>query len=331
MKAYVLTGFDQPPELREMPVPVPGPGEIRISVHGTSVNPVDMLVSRGFFRASQDYRFPAIFGRDVSGVVDAVGPGATRYAVGDRVFGFVKRVHIGDGTFAEQVVVPQDMFVAAAPTRIPLEQSGTLGLSGITALECVEGVPSGPGDVVVINGATGGLGTFAVQIAKARGAVVVATARTHAAAETMRALGADHVVNPHDADLVELVRAVVPDGATGFVDFVKHADPLLMGEDESGKYEEFARLCRGVLRAGGAATSVTNGGSPEHLEGIPYINIHSTPTPESLARLAAMVDSGHVSPVIAATYDFDDIGAAFVRLVGGGNIGKVAVALPRAT
>jgi len=327
MKAYVLTGFDQDPEFRDVPTPEPGPGEIRISVRGSSVNPVDYLVRRGFFRAAQEYRFPAIFGRDVSGVVDAVGPGATRYSVGDHVFGFVKRAHIGDGTFAEYVVVPEDMFVSTAPASLPLPLSGTLGLSGITALECVEGVPSGPGDVVVVNGASGGLGTFAVQIAKSRGAVVVATARSVAAADTLRALGADHVVNPRDADLVSLVREVVPEGASGFVDLVKHSDPLVMGDEEDGKYEEFARLCRGVLREGGAATSVTNGGLAELLVGIPFTNVHSTPSPESLARLAALVDEGLVTPVVATTFDFDDIGLAFERLTAGGNIGKVAVSL----
>jgi NADPH:quinone reductase-like Zn-dependent oxidoreductase len=325
MKAYVLPGFDRDPEFRDVPKPEPGPGEIRISVRGTSVNPVDQLVRMGFFRAAQEYRFPAIFGRDVSGVVEAVGPSVTRYSAGDHVFGFVKRAHIGNGTFAEYVVVPEDMFVSAAPATLSLPLSGTLGLSGITALECVEGVPSGPGDVVVVNGASGGLGTYAIQIAKARGAIVIATARSTAAAEMVRALGADHVVNPREADLVQLVRQVVPEGATGFVDLVKHSDPLVMGDEEDGKYEEFARLCRGVLRDGGAATSVTNGGLAELLEGVPFTNVHSTPSPESLARLAALVDDGLVTPVVAATFGFDDIDRAFERLKTGGNIGKVAV------
>jgi NADPH2:quinone reductase len=327
VKAYVLPGFGEAPELRDVPTPEPGPGEIRISVRGTSVNPVDHLVRMGFFRAAQEYRFPAVFGRDVSGVVDAVGPGATTYAVGDPVFGFVKRPHIGDGTFAEHVVVPEDMFVSRAPHRLPLALSGTLGLSGITALECVEGVPSGPGDVVVVNGATGGLGTFAVQIAKARGASVIATARTEAGAGLLRSLGADHVVDPTGGDLVDLVREVEPKGVHGFVDLVKHSDPLVMGDPEDGKYEEFARLCRGVLREGGAATTVTNGGLAELLEGIDFTNVHSTPSPESLARLAALVDDGLVTPVVAATYSFDEIGRAFERLTAGGNLGKIAVTI----
>jgi NADPH:quinone reductase-like Zn-dependent oxidoreductase len=289
------------------------------------VNPVDHLVRMGFFRAAQEYRFPAVFGRDVSGVVDAVGPGTTRYAVGDPVFGFVKRAHIGDGTFAERVVVPEDMFVARAPSTLPLAVCGTLGLSGITALECVEGVPSGPGDVVVVNGATGGLGTFSVQIAKARGAVVIATARTPAGADLVRRLGADHVVDPRDGDLVDLVRTVVPEGADGFVDLVKHSDPLVMGEPEDGKHEEFARLCRGILRDGGRATSVTNGGLAELMDGIGFTNVHSTPSPDSLARLASLVERGEVTPVVAATYRFADIACAFDALAAGGTLGKIAL------
>jgi len=327
MKAYVLPGFGEPPELRDVETPEPGPGEIRVAVHGTSVNPVDHLVRMGFFRAAQDYRFPAIFGRDVSGVVDAVGHGVTRYAVGDHVFGFVKRAHIGNGTFAEHVVVPEDLFVSTAPTTVPLATAGSLGLSGITALECVEGVPSGRGDVVVVNGATGGLGTYSVQIAKARGAVVIATARSEAGAELVRSLGADQVVDTREGDLVDLVRRVVPEGADGFVDLVKHSDPLVMGDAEDGKYEEFARLCRGILRDGGGATTVTNGGHPDHLEEKVFTNVHSTPSPESLARLAALVDDGLVTPVIAATFGFDDIARAFERLTAGGNLGKIAVTM----
>lgn len=325
MKAYVLPGFGEAAEIRDVPTPEPGPGEIRIAVRGTSVNPVDHLVRMGFFKAAQEYRFPAVFGRDISGVVDAVGPGTSRYSVGDPVFGFVKREHIGDGTFAEHVVVPEDRFVTAAPSAIPLVHAGTLGLSGITALECVEGVPSGPGRTVLVSGATGGLGTFSVQIAKARGARVVATATTDAGADLLRSLGADHVVNPRDGDLVELVRDVVPDGVDGFVDLVKHSDPLVMGDPEDGKYAEFARLCRGLLREGGAATSVTNGGDDQHMGGIAYLNVHSTPSRESLARLARLVDDGSVRPVIAATFPFDRIGEAFDLLLVRGTLGKISV------
>jgi NADPH:quinone reductase len=327
MKAFVLTGFDRAPEFADVAKPKVGPGEILVRVHATSVNPVDHMVRSGFFRAVQEYRFPAVFGRDVAGVVDTVGDGVTRFRAGDEVYGFVKRDYIGDGTFAEHVVVPEDFFVAARPSRLSLQQAGTLGMAGVTALECVEAVPSGPGDVVLVNGATGGLGTFAVQIAKARGADVVATARSADRAELLRSLGADQVVDPTQDDLIKLVREVVPEGVDGLVDFVKHVDSAVMGQGEDDAHHEFARLCHGILREGGRAASVTNGGVPELMGLVGFTNVHSTPSPANLARLSALVDDRGVTPVVMGTFSFGDIEAAFERLLAGGMAGKIAVSM----
>jgi len=327
MKAFVLTGFGRAPEFADVPAPEPGPGQIRVRVRATSVNPVDDMIRSGFFRAAQEYRFPAVFGRDVAGVVETTGDGVTRFREGDEVYGFVKRDYIGDGTFAEYVVVPEDFFVAARPSRLSLDQAGALAQAGVTALECVEAVPSGPGQVVLVNGATGGLGTFAVQIAKARGAGVVATARSAGRAELLRSLGADHVVDPTHDDLVKLVREVAPEGVDGFVDFVKHADSAVMGQGEDDAHRDFARLCHGVLRGGGRAASVTNGGVPELMGPIGFANVHSTPSPANLARLSALVDEQGITPVTMATFSFGDIEAAFDRLLAGGIAGKIAVSL----
>lgn len=327
MQAYVLTSFDTPPEHREVADPTPGPGEVRVRVLATSVNPVDTLVRRGFFRIANDYRFPAVYGRDLAGVVESVGPGATRYAVGDEVFGFVKRPYIGDGTFAELVVVPEDQFIAPRPRTLTMTQAGTLGLAGITALECVDAA-SGPGEnVILVNGAAGGLGTFAVQLARARGAQVLAAVRSPDGAEHARAMGAHLVLDARDGDVVAQVRAAVPDGVTGLVDFVKRADPPIMGEDETDAQREFARLAHGVLRPGGRAASVTNGGVPSLMGDLTYLNVHSTPSPHSLARFAALVDDGLVTSVVDEVYPFSGIDRAFERLGRGGVRGKLAVSL----
>lgn len=327
MKAFVLTGFDRAPEFADVAKPEPGPREILVRVLATSVNPVDHLVRSGFFRATDEYRFPAVFGRDVAGVVDTLGDGVTRFREGDEVYGFVKRDYIGDGTFAEYVVVPEDFFLAAKPSRLTLQQAGTLALAGVTALECVEAVPSGPGDVLLVNGATGGLGTFAVQIAKAAGADVVATARSADRAELLRSLGVDHVVDPTRDDLIKLVRGVAPEGVDGLVDFVKRVDSVVMGEGEEDAHRDFARLCHGVLREGGRAASVTNGGVPELMDPFRFANVHSTPSPANLERLGALVDDRGVTPVVTHTFAFDDIGAAFGRFLTGGTPGKIAVSL----
>lgn len=327
MHAYVLTSFDTPPEHQDVADPEPGPGEIRVRVQATSVNPVDDLVRRGFFRVAQEYRFPAVYGRDAAGVVDRVGPGASRFQEGDEVFGFVKRDYIGDGTFAEFVVVPEGKFFAPRPRAVSMLECGTLGLAGVTALECVEAVLGDRADIVLINGAAGGLGTFAVQIAKAHGATVIAAAHSTAGLHHAQAIGADAVIDVREGDLVGLVRAVAPQGVTGFVDLVKRADPPIMGENETDAHREFARLCHAVLSPGGRATSVTNGGQPHLMPDVHYLNVHSTPTPDALGRLASLVETGAVRPVIEATYAFEDIADAFDRLNARGVRGKVAVSV----
>jgi NADPH:quinone reductase-like Zn-dependent oxidoreductase len=327
MKAFALKGFDVAPQFMDVPEPVPGDHEVQVRVHATSVNPVDVLVSSGFFRTMQEYRFPAVFGRDVAGVVAQVGGSVTRFQVGDAVYGFVKRAYIGDGTFAEYVVVPEDMFVGPVPSGPSLADVGALALSGVTALECVEAVRSGPGDVVLVNGATGGVGTYAVQIAAARGAEVVATARTADQAALVRSLGATHVVDWSAGDLVEQVRTIAPDGIDGFVDLVRHVDSKVIGEGEDEAHALFARLCRGLLRTGGRASSVTNGGVPKLLGDIACVNVHSTPSPEGIARLTALVDAGSVVVPIHARFAFDDIEQAFDRLRSGPTRGKISVVL----
>jgi NADPH:quinone reductase-like Zn-dependent oxidoreductase len=327
MKALALKGFDVPPQFMDLPEPVPGEHQVLVRVHATSVNPVDLLVSSGFFRKMQEYRFPAVFGRDVAGVVARTGSGVTRFAVGDEVYGFVKRAFIGDGTFAEYVVVPEDMFLGPVPSGLSLVEAGALALSGVTALECVEAVGPSPGDIVLVNGATGGVGTYAVQIAAARGAEVVATARTEEQVALVRSLGATHVVDWSAGELVEQVRTIAPKGIDGFVDLVRHVDSKVIGQGEDGAHALFAGLCRGLLRTGGRASSVTNGGVPELLGDIACVNVHSTPSPEGIARLTALVDAGSVVVPIHATFAFGDIEKAFDRLRTGPALGKISVVL----
>jgi len=327
MKAFAMRDFDHPPQLIDLPAPQPGPGQVLVRVHATSVNPVDQLIACGFFRTVQEHRFPAILGRDLAGVVEGHGEGVTRLATGDRVYGFVKRPHIGDGTFCEYVVVPQDMFVGPVPSALTLPQAAVLAQSGITALECVDAVPCGPGQVVLVNGATGGVGSYAVQIAAARGAVVVATARTAQQKDFVLSLGATAVVDWTAGDLVKQVRAVAPDGVDGYVDLVKHAPSMQIGVGEDEAHRRFADLCRGLLRPGGRASSVTNGGDPQLLGDIVCTNVHSTPSPQSIARLTQLVDDGSVTAPIQDTFSFDDIAAAFDQLATGPAMGKISVVM----
>ncbi len=119
----------------------------------------------------------------------------------------------------------------------------------------------------------------------------------------------------------------MPQGVDGFVDLVPHARSSVMGVGERDGHAEFARLCRGLLRAGGRASSVTNGGVPELLGDIVCTNVHSTPTPETLGRLTALVEAGSVTAPIQDSFSFDRIDDAFERLLAGPALGKISVVL----
>lgn len=327
MKAFALTGFDEPPRFVDVPRPVLGSHDVLVRVLASSVNPVDRLVASGFFRTVQEYRFPAVFGRDLSGVVDEVGPAVTRFAPGQRVWGFVKREHIGNGTFAEYVAVPEDHFAVGTPAELSSTDAGVLGLSSVTALECVDAVSVAPGDTVFVNGATGGIGSFAVQIAAAQGLTVVAAARPGRATEHARAMGAAHVVDWTTRDLAEQVRQLVPEGVDGFIEVARHAPPTAMGVGEEEKQQRFGRLAQEVLRPGGSAASTTNGGNPEFLGDVVCVNVHSTPTPLTLQRINDLIASGKVVAPIQEAFPFDQIADAFERLLAGQILGKISISM----
>jgi NADPH:quinone reductase-like Zn-dependent oxidoreductase len=323
MRAYGLAAADEPPDYLDLPVPQPGAGEIRIRVLATSVNPVDAMVASGFFRAAQPYHYPAAVGRDVCGSVDALGSGATRFAVGDRVWGFIKRDHVGDGTFAEYVTCPQDHFVTAVADGTSTVEAGAMGLASITALDSYDALQLRSGSTVLVNGAAGGVGSFAVQIAVALGATVFATARPGRATEFVAGLGAHRVIDWTQGNVAATVRRLVPDGVDGLIDLVRWYDPQRMQEDLPLGRKAFADFAEAVLRPGGRYTSTTNAADPDSLAGV---NIHSTPAVASLERITSLVENGSVRTPIEAVYPFDGLPEAFAHLEAGA-LGKVAVTL----
>jgi len=313
MRAYVLEAFDRPPVFADVPRPVAREGEALLRIEATSVNPYDDLVARGMLRDRLEHRFPAVFGRDVAGVVEEVGTGVERLAVGDAVFGFIKRDYIGDGGFAEYVSVPADRYVTHRPANLDLAEAGALGLAGITALQCLDVLGVEQGTTVFVNGATGGVGSFAVQIARSRGAHVVATARPGSEEAHARSLGADTIVDWSAGDVGRAVRDAAPEGVDALLDLISTEDGL-------------PRLASAVLRPGGrAATTRVN--DPPVLDGVTIEMVHSFADLESLGRIAGLVESGAVRVPVAQHYAFEELPAAFAALRAGPT-GKIAVAGP---
>lgn len=206
MKAVVVERFGQPDAagLRDWPLPVPGAGEVRIEVHAMGVNFPDLLTVAGKYQNLP--ALPFVPGKELAGIVAEVGAGVRRLRVGDRVM-----AQRENGAFAEQVAVRED-HCFPMPESLPMVQAAALGLTYQTAwfglhdrgaLQC--------GETVLVTGASGGVGTAAVQLAKAAGCRVLAAVSTPEKAEFARGLGADGVVLTGDADLRESVRRQVYD------------------------------------------------------------------------------------------------------------------------
>ncbi len=211
MKAVTVTESGGPEVLRvtEVPDPEPGPGEVRVRVYAAGVQPVDLAIREGFRPPGLAVEPPFVLGNEFAGVVDRLGPDSGGWAVGDEVLGF----RVLDG-HAELVTVDAAQLVAK-PAGMPWEQAGSLSASGQTAHVALTLLGVGPGDTVLVHGASGGVGTVAVQLARAWGATVIGTAseRNH---DYLRELGAIPVA--YGDGLVEWVRAAAPQGVSAAFD-----------------------------------------------------------------------------------------------------------------
>jgi NADPH:quinone reductase-like Zn-dependent oxidoreductase len=288
-------------EYKEVDRPVAGPGELLVRVRAAAVNAYDWHFMRGdpyLARLSMGLRRPkkAVRGRDFAGTVEAVGEGVTRFSAGDEVFGEV------DGTFAEYVSVAETS-AGPKPAGLTFEQAAAVPLAGNTALIGVRDLGEvRPGQRVLVNGASGGVGTFAVQIAKAYGAEVTAVCSTRNV-DLVRSLGADHVV---DYKLEDFSRNGVRYDVV--LDFVANRT-----------LTDFRR----ALKPGGtlvlAGGGVSDGGTflgpiallLRSLAVKPFVSHRVRPltaanNPANLAALAELIESGQVKPVIDRGYPLEE-------------------------
>jgi NADPH:quinone reductase-like Zn-dependent oxidoreductase len=295
-------------DVREVADPPTGPDSVLVRAKATSVNPVDTMVREGYLRGAYPHHLPIIPGWDVSGVVEAVGPAVrTGVKVGDEVFGYVRRDDVAYGTSAELVPAPERT-VSLKPSSIPLEKAAGLPLAGMTAYQgLVESLEVKPGDRVLIHAASGGVGHFAVQIAKALGATVIGTGSPDSH-EWLRGLGADEVLDYSAGPISAQLHSV-----GGQVDAVLD---LIGGE----ALQDAPRQVKG----GNRITSVIDAGTVLELGGS-YVYVR--PDRDNLAALAELVDSGKVKVSVAKTFTLDEIADAHRYSEEGHPRGKIIVTI----
>jgi NADPH:quinone reductase len=202
-----------PPEsiiVGEFPKPKPVAGQVLVKVAAVAVNPIDTYIRSGAVK--MDVPMPFIVGCDLAGTVEAVGPGAKRFRIGDRVWGSNQGLLGRQGTFAEYAAV-DEVWLHPTPAEVADETAAACALVSLTAhVGLVRDAELQPGEILFVNGGTGGVGSTVVQMAKAIGAQVVTTAGTDEKVAECRALGADHAINYKTEDVPARIREFAPGG-----------------------------------------------------------------------------------------------------------------------
>lgn len=191
-RAVLIQGYGgaEAAQVAALPIPVPGRGQVRVRVHAAGINGIDWKVREGYLREVFPLQLPAVLGAELAGVVDAVGPDAGRFKIGDRVMGAVG----GLGAYAEFIVV-DERSLAPTPDRLDDLHAAAMPVAAVAAWKSLHHAgPLSPGQRILIHGAAGGLGGYAVQYAKQAGTEVFATAATEHL-DYVRSLGADHVID----------------------------------------------------------------------------------------------------------------------------------------
>ena len=323
MKAVIRCDYGTVQVLRieDVERPTPAAGQVLVKVRAAAVNPLDWHYMRGtpyLMRLGSGLRYPkdVRLGVDFAGTVAAVGPGVTRFRPGDAVFGGAT------GALAEYVVVPQDRAIVHKPPQLSFEQAATVAIAATTALQGLrDGGHLRPGDRVLINGASGGVGTYAVQVAHALGAHVTGVCSTRNVA-LVRSLGADEVIDYTRADytqgparydiILDNVgnrslsgnrRVLVPDGRY-----------VLIG----GGGPDDGRWVGPMLKPAGAW--VTSWFVSQRM-GMRLAHLNAP----DLDVLGGLMQAGRVTPVIDRRYPMRDIAAAITYLETGRARGKVVI------
>jgi NADPH:quinone reductase-like Zn-dependent oxidoreductase len=311
MNAFAIDELGRPGSLRDLPVPEPAEGQVRVRVAAAGLNPFDGAVVQGNLQGRMEHRFPLVPGLDASGSVDAIGEGVTDLTVGDEVFGSVGKMYLGEGTLAEFVTMSGGT-VLRKPSILEHPAAAAMPTAGVTALIMADALALGEGQVVVAVGATGGVGSYFMQIAARRGARVTAVCRGENA-DYARRLGAAEVIDYTTQEIVDAVRTGFPDGVDAIADM--HGDK-----------EVLARLAEHV-RSGGRVASAVNAADPETLanRGIDATNVVGMVTRASLEVLVRMCEAGEILTPEIHTYSFADTADALAA-VGTGHVrGKIVV------
>ncbi|WP_128378158.1 NADP-dependent oxidoreductase [Streptomyces cavernae] len=300
-KAYVFTRYGGPEAeaFVDQPLPSPGPGQLLVAVRAAGVNPVDFKQRTGYVRPGESGReLPAVFGNEVAGVVERIGPDVTGFAVGDEVFG-----NPVAGGYAEYALLPVAV-TAHKPEAISFTDAAALPVAAATAYDGVRQLDLPAGATLVVTGAGGGVGVAAVQIARAAGLKVVGVASAGKKG-FVESLGAVHV--PSGPDFVAGVRAAAPHGVDAVYD--------LIGGEVLEAAAELLDDGTKLITAGGKDIVAGLGGAP----------VARARTAAVLDEVAKLVVDGSLNPLVTRTFPLEKAGDALRVVEDGHAQGKIVI------
>ncbi len=331
MRAVIVDRYGTPGTVRvgEVPNPVVGARDVLVEVHAAGVNPLDVKIRAGEFKALLPYKVPFLLGNDVAGVVLEVGSDVDRFSVGDEVYARPGKDRIG--TFADVIAIDQDE-VAAKPTSLTMTEAAALPLVALTAWQAlVERANVQPGQKVLIHAGAGGVGTIAIQLAHQLGAEVATTVSTRNV-DLVKNLGADVVIDYREQDFSTVLSGydMVLDsvGGANLSQSFQVLRPGGLAVGIAGPPDPaFAReiganpLVRGAMTALSAKTRWT-----ARRHDVRYSFLFMRADGAQLTHITELVDAGHIRPIVDRTFEFDAVldALAYVE-AGSSRPGKVVV------
>jgi NADPH2:quinone reductase len=307
MRAFAIDRFGEGGSLRRLPTPKANEGELVIRVRAAGVNPFDHKVRAGL-KFLSGLPFPFTLGNDASGEVAQVGPGSARFRLGQAVFGAFWL----SGSFAEYVRVKSDAAVAEKPASLSHIEAAALPGPALAALAALDGVDLKNGETVLIVGATGGVGSYALQMALARGARVIATARSDAE-QYLRGLGVAETVDYTKGDLVSQIQSRFPKGVDTLVDVVSDRATL-------------PRIASVLTPRGRLASTIHAADEAAFAgRGMRAVNVDVLGSNRGLDVVRDLVAGGKLKVPIEKTYPLEQAADALAQIASGHARGKLVL------
>jgi NADPH:quinone reductase len=316
MKALVANDYGPPQQLivTDVPDPVPGRGQVLVRIEAAALNPLDLKLFSGAMRDMRPTEFPHIPGMDGAGTVAGLGDGVTAVSVDDQVFGFFGQT---PGTIAEYALIAEGPFLSARPDALDAVHAAAIPESGLTAISLVRASELDRDKSVLVIGASGGIGLFAVPLAAAEGAEVLATA-TPEDAEHVRGLGATHAIDYRGSDAIEETLRLIPDGVDVVIDLIA-AGPALASSSRA-------------VRPGGRLISPLGGPDAAGLGRgdieVIYTGLSAHREPGDLDDLGARIAAGTLHVELGHIYTLEQAPQAFVDFAEKHTRGKLVVTVP---